>query len=356
MSRLFTYLPSFATDYSGFISVMHGLGGMMIVHDPSGCLGNYTNTDEPRWYHDPQPVFSSGMRELEAVIGDNDIIVKKAIKEIQRRNPPFVCIFGTPVPALTGCDVISVAEEIKAKTGVRCFGIETEGFKFYDEGIKKAMSFVYKELMLHNVPKVCGRVNILGMTPLDYSIYGEKEKLIMYLEKKGMNIGAFIGMGDNLEAVTNARSAEYNFVMSAAALPLARKMKNEDGIDYLKGPPCDSKITDRLMDGVAFSKLLIVGEQLCANSLRDAIRKKHKNTTVTVATFFEFDKEICEPFDIKLQDENHFVSILRDDGFDTVIGDPLFNELCQDGQNFITCAHPAVSSKLHWKETISYFI
>ena len=77
---------------------------------------NNTNTDEPRWYHDPQPVFSSRMRELEAVIGDTDIIIEKAIKEIRRRKPPFVCIFGTPVPALTGCDVISVADEIEAET------------------------------------------------------------------------------------------------------------------------------------------------------------------------------------------------------------------------------------------------
>lgn len=356
MSTLYTHLPSFATDYSGFISVMHGLGGMMIVHDPSGCLGNYTNTDEPRWYHDPQPVFSSRMRELEAVIGDTDIIIAKAIKEIRRRKPPFVCIFGTPVPALTGCDVISVADEIEAETAVRCFGIETDGFKFYDDGIRKAMSFVYNELMLHDVPKVRGRVNVLGMTPLDYSINGEKEKLIQYLEGKGLHIGAFIGMGNKLDAVINARSAEFNLVMSAAALPLARRMKHEDGIEYLIGPPCDSQVAERLIDGAPYSKLLIVGEQLCANSLRIAIREKHQNNTVTVATFFELDTEVSETDDIKLQDENHLITILKTAGFDTVIGDPLLRQLCRDGQNFITCIHPAVSSKLHWKDTISYFI
>ncbi len=89
-------MPSFATDYSGFISVMHGLGGMMIVHDPSGCLGNYTNTDEPRWYHDPQPVFSSRMRELEAVIGDTDIIIEKQSKKYVGASHRLFAYSGLP--------------------------------------------------------------------------------------------------------------------------------------------------------------------------------------------------------------------------------------------------------------------
>ena len=64
MSNMFHFLPSFAPDYSGFFSALHGLDGLMVLHDPSGCLGNYVSCDEPRWYHDPRPVFTSLLKEM----------------------------------------------------------------------------------------------------------------------------------------------------------------------------------------------------------------------------------------------------------------------------------------------------
>ena len=356
MSELFTCLPSFATDYSGFISLMHGLGGMMIVHDPSGCLGNYTNTDEPRWYHDPQPVYSSTMGELEAVVGDTSIVIEKATKEINRRKPPFVCILGTPVPALTGCDVNLIADEIENNTNVRCFGIETNGFKFYDDGIEKAMNLILNEFMIDTAEKVSGRVNVLGMTPLDYSIYGEKEKIEQYLASKGLHVGAFIGMGNDLLAIKNAKSAELNLVMSAVALPVARKMKRDCGIDYWVGPPCSIQAAKKLVKDISFQKLLIIGEQLCANSLRNAVEQLHPGIEIVVATFFKFDEEVSRRGDIKLHSENDLVLFLKSGEFDAVIADPLIEPLCIKGQHFIPCVHPAVSSKLCWRDTILYSI
>ena len=147
MSNLYMNLPSFATDYSGFLSLLHGYGGLMVVHDPSGCLGNYTNCDEPRWYHEPQPVYSSTIRELEAVIGDYDETANKIKEEVLRRNPPFVCIMGTPIPSLTGCDVEAIAGEVENETGVPCFGIETDGFQFYTDGIGRALELLYEKFI-----------------------------------------------------------------------------------------------------------------------------------------------------------------------------------------------------------------
>lgn len=359
MSSFFRSLPSFATDYSGFISLMHGLGGMMIVHDPSGCLGNYTNTDEPRWYHDPQPVFSSGIRELEAVIGDTGVFLEKAVREVNRRKPPFVCILGTPIPALTGCDVKMLAFELESETGVKCFGVETDGFRFYDDGIEKALDLILDSFAC----KACGEaedkavsahfVNVLGMTPLDYSIYGEKERVIKYIEAEGMTPGAFLGMGDDLEAVRRARNADLNLVMCAAAFKAAKRMKEEDGISYRIGPFVSVATAKKLLNGASYEKLLIVGEQFCANSLRLAVRELNPEAKVTVATFFRFIEEFAEASDRKLHGENDLRDMLCED-FDAVIADPLVAPLCGGGQHFIACAHPAFSSKLHWQETILY--
>ena len=50
MRKLCIKLPPFAPDYSGVCSALYELGGMSVIHDASGCTGNYTGFDEPRWY------------------------------------------------------------------------------------------------------------------------------------------------------------------------------------------------------------------------------------------------------------------------------------------------------------------
>ncbi|MBR2835613.1 MAG: hypothetical protein IKE43_07905 [Coriobacteriales bacterium] len=367
MSSYFATLPSFATDYSGFISVMHGLGGLMIVHDPSGCLGNYTNTDEPRWYHEPQPVFSSTLKEIEAVIGDTEIFMQKALPEVIRRKPPFVCIFGTPVSALTGYDIDSLAQGLEQRSGATCFGIETDGFAFYDDGIKRALLFAYEKLMEPKTEQVTGRVNVLGMTPLDYHLQ-EKDRITAYLEANGWQLGAFLGMGNSLECIHTARNAELNLVMSASALPLARLMQSNDGIPFVAGPPFGAGgiaeigpvPKDLLWEAntsliaCAGKNVLIIGEQLCSCALRQAIQHHDNRAQVTVASFFALDSAYAQPQDVHLRDEEALLGLLNNGLFDTVIGDPLFEQLCTYGQTFVARPHPAVSSRLHWKEPVSW--
>lgn len=367
MSTLYMKLPSFATDYSGFLSLLHGLGGLMVVHDPSGCLGNYTNCDEPRWYHEPQPVFSSGLRELDAIVGDDLAAVEKISAEIRRRKPPFVCILGTPVPALTGCDVAAIAEALRQDCGVPCFGIPTDGFQFYDDGIRRGLKLLRDHFMTAGLPRETHSVNVLGMTALDYSIYGEKEKFSALIERMGYHISAFLGFGDDLTAVRQARKAEKNIVMCAAALPLAQKMAEEDAIPYWVGPPLGKTgvaslqafLAGRPMPELSPSgparseRVLIVGEQACSNAMRRYLQAEHGFADITVATFFSCLPALSRPGDRKADSEAALAELLRSGGFDMVVGDPLLAQI-YPVPRFIPCPHPAVSSKLHWKETPSW--
>lgn len=365
MSSLFLRLPSFATDYSGFMSLMQGLGGLMILHDPSGCMGNYTNCDEPRWYHDPQPAFSSTLRELEAVVGDQSILVGKAIRAARRLTPKFICILLTPVPSLIGCDIEAAAREIEKETAIPCFGIATTGFRFYDDGIRRALELLYCRFADIKAEKRSKTVNVLGMTPLDYFINGEKEKLEALIAECCWTVNCFAGMGDSLEAVKNLRSAEKNLVMSTAALPLARKMRERDGIPYWIGPPCGdcgiSSLKAFLRDApyidaaakTGNGKVLIVGEQACANALRRSLTHEYGCGSITIASFFELDSDEAEPRDIHISNEEHIKEIIHCGDFDTVIGDPLLKPLCGQKQCFIPRPHPAVSSKLHWNDYVS---
>ena len=364
MSTLYRSLPSFATDYSGFLSVMHGLGGLMVTHDPSGCLGNYTNCDEPRWFSEPMNVFSSTLRELDAALGCNDDIICKIKKEIKRKRPPFVCILGTPIPALTGCDVSAIALEIENETGVSAFGIETDGFKFYDDGIAKALDLLYEHFMKKDMSKQKGIVNVIGMNALDYNMSGEKEKLTAFIESLGYKTGAFVGMGESLENIKNALLAEKNIIMSVPALKIAKKMQKEHGIPFFSGPPkgeyglkalkaflLGTEADCKQNENKIKENILIIGEQLCANALRSELfYKGYEN--VTVASFFKMEKSVMHNGDIKIKDEAMLENILKSGKFDTVYGDPLFSSVA-DNIKFVSCPHYAVSSRLYAKDILS---
>ena len=41
---------TYTADVSGVCSMLYELGGMTVLHDPSGCNSTYTTHDEPRWY------------------------------------------------------------------------------------------------------------------------------------------------------------------------------------------------------------------------------------------------------------------------------------------------------------------
>ena len=42
MSRLCVFMLPLAPDYSGAASALFDLGGIVVMHDASGCTGNFT--------------------------------------------------------------------------------------------------------------------------------------------------------------------------------------------------------------------------------------------------------------------------------------------------------------------------
>jgi nitrogenase molybdenum-iron protein alpha/beta subunit len=64
-------------DYSGVASVFHDLGALTILHDASDCTGAYTGYDEPRWFGSSSPTFCSGLRETDAIMGEDGKLLEK---------------------------------------------------------------------------------------------------------------------------------------------------------------------------------------------------------------------------------------------------------------------------------------
>ena len=57
MRQAYRIIPIYTSDVSGVCSALYELGGMVVIHDPSGCNSTY-NT------HDRNQVVQSGQSDL----------------------------------------------------------------------------------------------------------------------------------------------------------------------------------------------------------------------------------------------------------------------------------------------------
>ena len=127
MKNLYRYLVPFAGDYSGVCSALFDLGGMICIHDAAGCTGNYTHFDEPRYYGTNNLVYCTGLRKIDAILGNEDLYKNKIINAAKEMKPKFIAIVGSPVPHIIGFDFKGFAKEIEFLTGIPCFGFPTNG-------------------------------------------------------------------------------------------------------------------------------------------------------------------------------------------------------------------------------------
>ena len=77
MRGLLKYLAPFAPDQSGACGVLYELGGILVICDAGGCTGNVCGFDEPRWFLEKSRIFSAGLRDMDAILGKDDLLAKK---------------------------------------------------------------------------------------------------------------------------------------------------------------------------------------------------------------------------------------------------------------------------------------
>ena len=92
MSKLCINLPPYSPDYSGCASALFELGGMIVLHDASGCTGNYLGYDEPRWMGSKSIVFCSGLRHMDAILGNDNLLIDRIIKAAESLKPRFIAV------------------------------------------------------------------------------------------------------------------------------------------------------------------------------------------------------------------------------------------------------------------------
>ncbi|MBQ6586659.1 MAG: hypothetical protein IJH83_07650 [Coriobacteriales bacterium] len=359
MAQLCLYLTPFAADYSGVASALFDLGGLIAINDASCCTAHYVYCDEPRWNTRQQPVLCTTLRNIDAILGNDSKVVREVCEAASKLASPLVAVVGTPVPAITGMDTVGIAHEIEAATGIPSLGFDTTGFNWYDHGIVMAGRALIERFAADGLEREPGLVNILGMTPLDYGDKGNDADLVALLEDAGLHVGCRLFMGLEMESIRRIGAASLNLAVSASGLRLAKSLKRRFGTPYVVGFPMGAAHAERWLEqrSVPASReqggpsTLIVGDQVLANSLRDALQMAGLKGRVDVASFFGWDATIAREGDKRLKDEASYLRLLRDGAYDRLIADPTLCAVPQAaGLRRVEFVHSAVSGKLRWDE------
>ena len=109
MKQTARIISTYSADVFGVCSALFELGGMVIMHDASGCNSTYTTHDEPRWYDMDSMVYISGLSEMEAIMGDDEKLIGDIVAAAEDLKPKFIAVAGTPIPTMTGFDFEAVA-------------------------------------------------------------------------------------------------------------------------------------------------------------------------------------------------------------------------------------------------------
>ena len=343
MRGLRKYLTPFAPDQSGAVSVLYEFGGILVICDAGGCTGNVCGFDEPRWFGKKSAVFSAGLRDMDAILGRDDRLVAKLVDAAEKIDAGFAAVIGTPVPAVIGTDYRALRRMCEKKTELPILAIDTDGMELYDAGERKAYLELFRTFATEKLPTESGRIGILGMTPQDVSDTDAADKIRKRFHAQGMTAVCY-GMGDGLSQVKKASSVEKNIVVSPAALECAKYLAKTFGTPYeVEYPLAAELVPDMDYSG---KKALIVQQQVIANSIRDVIRQRGGKTEITVASWFSMEKELLEEGDVALRDEEDYISLVENGGYDVIFADPCMKRMTPGFQGeFVDAVHFAVSGK-----------
>ncbi len=384
MKGLLKIIPPLAPDYAGSSSVLYTLGGAIIINGADGCIGNVTGYDEPRFFDYKTHIYSSGLREYKAITGDEEILKDKINNSVGDKDINFITILGTPNSAVIASDHKGVANIIRRGKNVPVFTISTTGIETYEKGASNAYLELAKNF-IREVPKT-GGINIIGASPMDLWDHRQIEAIKESLEKRGLTINGIWGYDDKIESVKNTLASDVNLVVSWSGLKLARHLKNKYKMPFVTGVPIGTTESDRiaraLKEAVSGNSeeiesspktenaqntgpakygktILIIGDQIWTNSLRNCLAAEYGATKISTATFFSLDAKLKTENDYLIESERHIKQLIKDLNPDTVIGDPLCEGFIsktekEDSPRFIGVPHPAVSSRMHWNHDVIY--
>lgn len=250
--QTFTHIPVYSGDVSGAASALYEFGGMTVIHDPSGCNSTYNTHDELRWQKRESAIYISGLRESDAVNGNDDRLISDTVEAALslKKKPAFIALCNSPVPDIIGTDFRAISKIIEKKAGIPTFYVRTNAMHDYTHGASNAFyKIAEKFLSPHDVasfkrhdPSRKIRVNLLGLTPFEYPYDEQTDRLYDLLEGNGFEVCANWGKGTakhpvSFDDIKKAPEADVDLVLSSSGMKAALFLQTAYGIKYINGNP-----------------------------------------------------------------------------------------------------------------------
>ena len=248
MRQAYRIIPIYTADVSGVCSALYELGGMTVMHDPSGCNSTYNTHDEIRWYDQDSLIFISGLTDIDAIIGNDEKFLRDIEDVAEELKPKFIALASSPIPFMNGTDFPGLARALTVETGIPAFSVPTSGMHDYVYGAGLALSEIARHFT-GAAEKRKRKLNLLGVTPLDFGPQPMVDAMKKLLEERGWEILSTWAMGDTLEELGRAGEAEVNLVVSSVGIPAANVLREKFGTPFLVGTPVEGyegEISDAL--------------------------------------------------------------------------------------------------------------
>lgn len=419
------FTSTYTADVSGVCSALYELGGMTVIHDPSGCNSTYSTHDEPRWFDTDSLMFVSGLDEMTAVLGDDNVLIDDVAHAVRDLKPRFVTLCSGSIPHIIAFDCKGVAHLLEKRTGVPMLPVTTTGNRSYVAGVGAALTEWVKrfadslenpyrfgssgspDCSANTLEGAAGpesfSVNLLGVTPLDFSINGNVDAMRKVFEDAGIPVNCCAAMGESFDSLRHIFRASVNVVVSSCGRRLARYMEQTAGIPYVEGTPIGAygaarlpelaieayekkwasleEVSHRALDGASDSlrmllkkkkgdsegiclwkgnpaherwdvpdgQILIIGEEIFAQSLAAAINQLAPDCRHGLQAFAVWpDVDHGFPEDV-------LAELIRKSRY--IIGDPLYRTIPHDSKQntFVDFPHEAYSGRI-FRNQIPVFI
>ena len=395
MKQTARIISTYSADVMGVCSALFELGGMVVMHDASGCNSTYTTHDEPRWFDMDSMIYISGLSEMEAIMGDDEKLIGDIEEAAAELHPKFIALAGSPVSAMTGFDYEAVASVIELRTGIPALGFPTTGMNTYIHGASMALAGIAERFVKAPGNAASGgkrngkmRINILGLTPLDFSTNGTDASIVKWLESGGFEVVSKWAMGSTLEELSRAAEADVNLVVSASGFGAAKVLYEKFGIPYAVGVPVGNELPGLMADNIRIKVeefanaraageaplsfedaeisvesgiflngrssgggrsyeegfVAVIGEGVTSLSLASSIEMEC-GIPAKVLCATECPDGILRECDRMTPDEDDIIPELK--GAYAVIADPMYRPIVPEGVKFIELPHEAFSGRLY---------
>lgn len=237
MKQTAAFISCYSSDTFGVCSALYELGGLVVMHDASGCNSTYHTHDEPRAYYMDSAVYVTALDETQAVLGADEEVISDIITVSQEINPAFIAICGHANPDDYRRGFYCLSQNVRGTHRNTLFRFCHRRDALLLTGIAQAYQALARRFIEPCAKKIPLSVNILGATPLDFSVNGQIEDIKAWLTASGFTVNSCWSMGCSLEEIKRSAQASVNLVISSAALTTAKILEKEYHIPYVAGVP-----------------------------------------------------------------------------------------------------------------------